>query len=111
VTSPSPAAPPGTGAAQYRADYSDAESYAPLEPVHGDLASAQTHCETALRAAWPNGDELEISWRDTAVSWWQMMVRTPRMREPVSAGYSVTIVGSEFDGARDGQPPTAGTAT
>ncbi|MFF4205503.1 hypothetical protein ACFYZ8_33195 [Streptomyces sp. NPDC001668] len=97
------------GGAQYRADFSDAETYSPLEPVYDDLASAQERCETDLRSAWPDGDALEITWQpDESFSWWRMMVRTPRMREPVSAGYSVTIVDCEFDGVRQ-DSPAAGT--
>lgn len=108
-SSPGPVSPRGRGA-QYRVDFSDAETYSPLEPVYDDLASAQKRCETDLRSAWPDGGRLEITWEpDESFSWWRMMVRTPRMHEPVSAGYSVTIVGTEFDGVRQGQSPAART--
>jgi hypothetical protein len=50
-------APTNGRIAQYRADFSDAVTYSPLEPLYDDLASAQERCETDLRSAWPDGAE------------------------------------------------------
>ncbi|MDX3064753.1 MULTISPECIES: hypothetical protein [Streptomyces] len=88
---------------QYRADYSNAESYTPLGLPCGDLAEAQGRCENALRSAWPEGDQLEITWRADAdpASLWTMLVRTPRLERPAAIGYSVTIVGSVFDSPQE----------
>jgi hypothetical protein len=88
-------------AVEYRADYSDARSYTPLDPTYGSLEEAQECCEKALRGAREDGEALVISWRantdtDDAVLW-DMLVVTPLLRTPVSTGYSVTVVGSVFD--------------
>ncbi len=90
---------------RYRADYSDPQSYTPLEPVYEDLHSAQQRCEDALRAARADGPQLEFRWIPNhgedagypAVHW-SMKVRTPRVSEFLAVGYSVSIVGSYTDG-------------
>lgn len=96
-TAPTP--PTSKRVAHYRADYSTAESYTPLGLPCGDLTEAQERCENALRSVWPDGDQLEITWRPDAdpASLWTMLVRTPRLEKPAAIGYSVTIVGSAFD--------------
>jgi hypothetical protein len=99
MDSPSSTSLASTGVVQYRADYSNAESYTPLGLPCGDLAEAQGRCENALRSARPEDDQLEITWRADAdpASMRTMLVRTPRLERPAAIGYSVTIVGSVFD--------------
>ncbi|WP_250305187.1 hypothetical protein [Streptomyces sp. A 4/2] len=85
---------------RYRADYSDAERSWPMEPLFGDLATAQRRCEEELRAARDDGPALEFRWeadRGFPPESWRMEVCTPRLGQFVSTGYWVAIAGSSMD--------------
>ncbi|MFJ5951440.1 hypothetical protein [Streptomyces noursei] len=85
---------------QYRADYGDTRTFAPMEAVYGELRRPQQCCEEDLRAVREDGQQLEfrrVPGLDSAPTSWRMTVRTPKLQQFVGMGYTVVVVGSELE--------------
>jgi hypothetical protein len=94
---------------QYRADFSDPQTYAPMEPLYDDLRTAQLRCEEDLRAQREDGAQLVFQWEPDQdedsgcpAALWRMKVQTTRVRTFLAVGLSVTLVGSWADGVARG---------